>query len=171
MSDRINNKKPKSFYVKKPCKDCPFRKDSMKGWLGKDRVTEFLDTDSFICHKTTGGELTDRRQCAGHMLMKGQSNGFVRIANQLGERLNLTGGDLVFDSEQDCIDHHSWEAEGRPVICAELLNTEVIKTYLVDAQNKPARIMQNRDRNYLSGKAQRLFADDLSSNKLVTGEL
>ena len=87
--------------VKKPCKDCPFRKDSMKGWLGKDRMTEILNTDSFVCHKKTD------LQCAGHMLIKGQNNGFVRLANMLGQELKLSGRELVFKSSGACIEHHA----------------------------------------------------------------
>lgn len=93
--------------MKKPCKDCPFRKDSLKGWLGKDRMTEFLDADSFICHKTANRTLYDRKQCAGHMLMKGHENAFVRHAARRNEDLGLKGAELVFDTKQACIDHHS----------------------------------------------------------------
>lgn len=35
-----------------------------------------------------------------------------------------------------------------------------VSIYLADAQNKPARVKVARDRNYLSGKAQRLFANE-----------
>ena len=80
----------KTPIVKKPCKDCPFRKDTLKGWLGEDRMTEFLNADSFICHKTTGGTLRDRKQCAGHMLMKGHENAFVRHAARMNDCLLYT---------------------------------------------------------------------------------
>lgn len=87
--------------VKKPCKDCPYRKDSLKGWLGEERMTELLNTDSFVCHKNT--EL----QCAGHMLIKGDANIVVRVAKIYKEDLKLKGEDLIFDTEQQCIDHHA----------------------------------------------------------------
>lgn len=35
-----------------------------------------------------------------------------------------------------------------------------VSIHLADAQNKPARVKVARDRNYLSGKAQRLFANE-----------
>ena len=89
--------------VKKPCKDCPFRKDSLEGWLGRDRMTEILDDDTFVCHKTLEGI---RLQCAGHMLINGNDNGFVRLAGRLGIDLELSGRELVFDTRQACIDHH-----------------------------------------------------------------
>lgn len=93
--------------VKTPCKDCPFRKDSLQGWLGEDRMTEILASDSFVCHKTTGGALRDRKQCAGHMLIKGHENAFVRYAARKNEDLGLKGADLVFDTKQECIEHHA----------------------------------------------------------------
>ncbi len=88
-------------HVKKPCKDCPFRKDSLKGWLGKDRMTQILRAESFVCHKKTD------LQCAGHMLIKSQDNSFVRLSKQLGIKLKLLGKELVFDSKESCIKHHT----------------------------------------------------------------
>ena len=86
---------------KRPCKDCPFRKDSLQGWLGKKRMTEILQAGSFVCHKNNA------LQCAGHMLIKGDSNEFVRLANGLKIPLNLSGSELVFESEKECIKHHT----------------------------------------------------------------
>jgi hypothetical protein len=47
--------------IQTPCKDCPFRKDSLKGWLGSEQMTEILEADSFVCHKTTKGTLKERK--------------------------------------------------------------------------------------------------------------
>ena len=88
-------------HIKKPCKDCPFRKNTLKGWLGGQRMTDILKQGSFVCHKKKD------MQCAGHMLLKGDDNDFVQLANRLGIALDLTGREEVFDSQQDCIDHHS----------------------------------------------------------------
>jgi hypothetical protein len=93
-------------HVKKPCRDCPFRKDSLKGWLGRERMTEILDTDSFACHKTTNGNMNKRRQCAGHMLINGHANQFVRLATALNLELDLSGRELIFNTKQECIEHH-----------------------------------------------------------------
>jgi len=87
--------------VKKPCKDCPFRKDSLEGWLGKKRITEILESNSFVCHKKTDF------QCAGFMHLKGQESEFVVLAERLGLDTKLTGKELVFENKQDCINHHS----------------------------------------------------------------
>jgi len=86
--------------VKKPCKDCPFRKDSLKGWLGKERMQDILMSDSFVCHKKI--EL----QCAGHMLIKNDENIFVQLANRLHLETGLTGRELVFNNKDECINHH-----------------------------------------------------------------
>lgn len=91
--------------MKKPCKDCPFRKDTLKGWLGEGRMREILSGDSFVCHKNTS------LQCAGHMLIKGPRNGFVKLAVALGVETGLTGRELVFDSDDECVSHHSWTTE------------------------------------------------------------
>lgn len=95
------NKKIRLPNIKKPCKDCPFRKDSLKGWLGKERMTEILNTDSFVCHKDTS------KQCAGHMLIKGKDNAFVKLANEINIALKLKGKNLVFNTVNDCINHHT----------------------------------------------------------------
>lgn len=88
-------------YQKAPCSNCPFRKDSLKGWLGKERMTDICSTDSFACHKRND------LQCAGHMALLGQASAFVRIMNALGFTPEIRNTHQVFDDIQDCIDHHS----------------------------------------------------------------
>lgn len=88
-------------YVKKPCKECPFKKDTLKHWLGKYRISEILKQTSFVCHKKTN------LQCSGHMQLLGSKNNFVELADRLNIKLNLIGSNLIFDSESDCIDHHT----------------------------------------------------------------
>jgi len=60
-----------------------------------------LKQDSFVCHKKTD------LQCAGHMLMNGENNGFVRLAKGMGLSLKLSGRELVFKSSSACIEHHA----------------------------------------------------------------
>jgi|GEM_PF-1933315 len=98
----INGKKiSKLPNQKKPCKDCPFRRDSLKGWLGRERMGQILEATSFVCHKKT------TLQCAGHMLMNPASNDFVQLAERMGYPLGLSGKELVFENHDNCIDHHS----------------------------------------------------------------
>ena len=89
-------------YMHTPCRDCPFRKDTLKGWLGERRMTEIVEASTFPCHKTIG----NRKQCAGHMLLKGAENEFVAMAGIMKIELDLKGRELVFDNEQECINHH-----------------------------------------------------------------
>lgn len=93
-------KPPKGLYLQKPCKDCPFRKTTLKGWLGEVRITQILDVDSFVCHKNT------QCQCAGHMLIKGNQNAFVALAEDLNIDLRLTVKEEVFDTIEACVLHH-----------------------------------------------------------------
>lgn len=87
-------------YCKKPCSNCPFKKDTLEGWLGEDRMTEILKAKSFVCHKNTD------LQCAGFMLIKGDESEFVTTAKMFGIDLNLKGKEKVFNSKQDCINYH-----------------------------------------------------------------
>jgi len=87
-------------HIKTPCRDCPFRKDAVKGWLGEARIAEILAADSFVCHKRTD------MQCAGHMLINGEDNAFVRLAASFGITLDLSGNEKVFRSKSMCIEHH-----------------------------------------------------------------
>lgn len=64
-------------------------------------MSEILAADSFVCHKKTD------MQCAGHMLINGQDNAFVRLADRLRIPLDLTGDEEVFQRKEDCIEHHS----------------------------------------------------------------
>lgn len=72
-----------------------------KGWLGNDRIIELLYSDSFVCHKRTD------KQCAGHMLINGEANAFVRLAKALEMTIELSGRELVFNNHADCIKHHT----------------------------------------------------------------
>lgn len=87
-------------HMRRPCSDCPFRKDTLEGWLGGERMTEILDADSFVCHKKPS------RQCAGHMLLMDGDNAYVQLASRLRIPLGISGRELVFDTQADCIDHH-----------------------------------------------------------------
>lgn len=87
---------------KKPCANCPFRKDAPEGWLGSERMAEILDQGSFVCHKK------QHLQCAGHMLINGENNQFVRLAKRLNIPLDLSGRELIFDTRAQCVEHHNY---------------------------------------------------------------
>jgi len=94
-------------YCHAPCQDCPFRKDATKGWLGEERIKSILAQKAFVCHKTLRNR--NRLQCAGHMILKGNKNDFVALAKALNIQLNLKNQKLIFDTEEDCIEHHKQE--------------------------------------------------------------
>jgi len=75
----------------------------MKGWLGAARMKDILNQGSFTCHKTN-----QALQCAGHMIIRGERNDFVQLANRLGHPLNLSGKELIFETEEELINHHDY---------------------------------------------------------------
>lgn len=77
----------------------------MRGWLAP-RIEEICAASTFVCHKTKDLPSAKKLQCAGHMLLMGEQNLFVRFANRLKIKLNLSGRDLVFDTVADCVMHH-----------------------------------------------------------------
>lgn len=99
--------------IKTPCNNCPFRTDSLKGWLGENRMIEILQSDSFVCHKTTKKDIQNeenrhRKQCAGFMIIQKENSQAVRIAKVLKLDLELKGQKLIFDKKEDCIKHHKY---------------------------------------------------------------
>lgn len=106
--------KIQKFTRQHPCKNCPFRKDVLKGWLGKERAEEIAAANSFVCHKTVDheheestGDMSKRKQCAGFLLLKGSEAQAVEMANVLQIDLNLQGRNLVFDTKEEFIKHHT----------------------------------------------------------------
>lgn len=100
---------------KRPCKVCPWRKDSANGWLGAATPVEFLQTSEaehrMPCHNMLNYDQDDWQeqaktspQCAGRA---------VHFANRCKKPRSpelLTAEpdrELVFSSPQDFIDHHS----------------------------------------------------------------
>ncbi len=98
-----------------PCKACPWRKDSARGWLGNSTAVEFLQTSEaehrMPCHLHVDYEAAQWRQkaemapqCAGRA---------VHFANRCKQPRNPDLIRLpadrkeVFSSPQEFIDHHS----------------------------------------------------------------
>jgi len=70
-------------------------------------MSAILDETSFVCHKDT------TKQCAGHMLIRGDKNEFITLSKSLNLPLNLSGEELVFDDEESCIEHHKNNWSGK----------------------------------------------------------
>jgi hypothetical protein len=72
------------YFVKKPCKHCPFRND-VRPYLHPDRAAEIAYAalnpySSFSCHKTLGEDeegdtmvIEESRECAGFLTMRAQA--------------------------------------------------------------------------------------------------
>src|SRR6185369_17781581 len=58
--------------LKKPCDECPFRKKSLKGWLGGETPQSTLDfvngEADFACHKTRHKEESAMSRCKGFLM-------------------------------------------------------------------------------------------------------
>lgn len=107
-----------NFKVLKPCKNCPFRKDSLKGWLERERALEIsnavlIENKTFQCHKTIG--LKHASHCAGTLILykhgkiKYHTNSLIQIAERLGmyEPSKLDESIECFHTQEDFVNHHS----------------------------------------------------------------
>jgi len=105
------------FNLKRPCANCPFRKDA-QGYLDPERAREIAMTKgTFACHKTithdeeTGDGITgpDSSHCAGYLIMREKLNKpsrMMRIAERLGmyDHTALDMSAPVFDSVREMVE-------------------------------------------------------------------
>ena len=92
--------------VKKPCADCPFKKDTIKGWLGSDRADDIANSSSFTCHKTATTRPGSRRRGLGALLLKQEESAFYRLLNHAARQHLLEEEDKIFPSKEVFINHH-----------------------------------------------------------------
>lgn len=95
--------------TKRPCGQCPFRKDSVKGYLGGFTIEETLEVAKsehpFDCHKTRGTDNT--KECSGRLLFatktcKSFKNAELEKLRLETKESNSTDNILGFDFRQ----HH-----------------------------------------------------------------
>ena len=86
-------------YQKSPCSNCPFKKDTLQGWLGEDRATEIAKSDRFVCHKRND------LQCAGHMVVI-PDNLFIGMAKLFRFEINILNQDKLFSTPEEFIENH-----------------------------------------------------------------
>lgn len=116
------------FSLKRPCKDCPFRRDvpSYLSPAWAERMVRELDEGTpFFCHKRStepGYHVTDRRvrYCAGHQLWAlaqdrlPQPN-VLALALGLWSPEQLDAGSVpVIESAQELIEHHGGVCSAQP---------------------------------------------------------
>lgn len=108
-------------YMRKPCGNCPFRKDSNGiNCLGKKRAEEIKIqnmTDGFVCHKTVDYSLEDgqvdssRKQCAGAMILAKKTKTpqpFIELYEAVfSEDIELSNQDIVVDTYEEFINIQS----------------------------------------------------------------
>ena len=95
----------KSFsFAKKPCANCPFKKNSHP-FLSSKRAEEISRGDNFQCHKTLKPKNNVKIQCAGHVLLRKHGNLPFRLQAMFGEEPNISGRDEVFDTMDDFLNN------------------------------------------------------------------
>ncbi len=111
------------FDLRRPCKDCPFRKDNGGNFqLGEMRVREITDAVAFQCHKTVvygDGKNFDRgdnpQQCAGLMALlhkEGRPNAIMQVAKRLNcFDASVIDGSQVYNSVKEAIAAHTRTTE------------------------------------------------------------
>lgn len=113
--------------IKKPCSDCPFRKD-IHPFLSRARVEEMReqlhtqDDQTFTCHKTVDYSKArpDQRNgavCSGYANLAYKSGRLpvalrFALATGLIDKSFFASGDLVHDSWQAFVDHHAMDEVG-----------------------------------------------------------
>lgn len=102
------------FALKKPCVDCPFRKENGAQFgLCPGRIQEIVNAPAFECHLTgrnTGGRVP-AQQCAGLMAMlhkEGKPNDIMQVAERITDwkAANLDGS-AVYGSIAEATEDHS----------------------------------------------------------------
>ena len=106
--------------LKKPCKECPFRRESMPGWLGpwgaQDIINHLQFDGVFPCHKTIKHDkMTDDdpslEHCAGatiHLNNKIQRHRHPVVAKHQKELSGIAQEikDSVFQWSNEFVDYH-----------------------------------------------------------------
>lgn len=111
------------FDLKRPCGNiCPFHRECLPGWLGRDRAQEIADSlerSSFPCHKTTQFDEEDEvirgeeeMHCAGALIVQEKMDRpgqMLRIGERLGlyDHRKLDMEAPIFDDLDEFVDHHS----------------------------------------------------------------
>lgn len=104
--------------LKKPCDECPFRRDSAQGWLGPWEPQELMHSlhgTPFPCHKTIKASVafdhpsTDKMElCAGATLFLNNKIQTSRDPETMMHQKLLDGvdGSEVFQWEHEFMEHH-----------------------------------------------------------------
>ena len=115
--------------LKRPCDECPWRREHPAGWRGGYRPGDFtqqilFDGPPLPCHKTIPGDGTDARaMCAGALIfMRNCAKGAHHP--DYGDALETVAPDTetVFQWSQEFLDHHNARRTGSKVPAAGSAN-------------------------------------------------
>lgn len=107
------------YNLTKPCNDCPFRRNAMRGWLGPWRVETLLRVighSAFACHQTIrpGGDYDEEaphlESCAGMAIFlnnKVERSRDPSNAYHQGLLKNSEHATGVFSSSMEFTDYHT----------------------------------------------------------------
>lgn len=105
----------------KPCSECPWRRSSIRGWLGASTPREFLATTMaehrMPCHKTIDYERPDWKVaaaaaplCVGSLVFLANICKIPRDPDLAAARMMVAADrEEVFSSPSQFLDHHSRE--------------------------------------------------------------
>ncbi len=97
---------------KKPCRECPFRKESLPGYLGADNPEDFLATtlDDFPmpCHLTVDYEEDGWESLVGASYCAGALSFFRNMCKMSRDRKRPQGekDETVFSRPDEFLKHH-----------------------------------------------------------------
>ena len=105
------------FDIRKPCNDCPFRRQAMRGWLGPygpDEVLDLIRYEPFPCHQTIHGDdvpFDDEalRGCAGAAIYLNNTCEMSRCGDTLQHQRDLKSSEHsedVFNRPDEFVQHH-----------------------------------------------------------------
>lgn len=108
--------------LKTPCAECPWRKDSMKGWLGNSTSVEFLQLSEsearMPCHMHVDYEKDNWRdqaasapQCAGRAIHFANRGKLAQNPELIKMKPDF---EKVFSNPQDFINHHHIDTQSEP---------------------------------------------------------
>jgi hypothetical protein len=100
--------------LKEPCKECPFRKTSLKGWLGGELTAKqthdmVLGEADFACHKTRSKPLDKMSRCKGSQIFLLNHCKLPKFNQPLAKALKQTEREGHKENDYlgfDFIEHH-----------------------------------------------------------------
>jgi hypothetical protein len=97
---------PAKDHLKKPCSDCPLRRDALNGWLGGATPHEYLElchSDEVVeCHVHAGS------RCAGLAIYRSNT-----CKNQPADHKLAPDRETVFSGPAEFISHHTLKLGGQ----------------------------------------------------------